>query len=224
MAKKTAKKDKEPEPEPQEQQLKSEFERPTPHRCPACNHTLLNVNRVNSLCPKGCGGLFPRVPHEVHKETMKSLRQESTPEAVKIARTLPIKKGKARDQYVDAFVYRVEGAHGIWRRVKREGTSLTRSNGHIVATDSKGSLIELARWTELEQMLSESMGFTVPEIEKVVTMKQCEFDEIEKSNEAVDEINELNSADEDPKELLEDAQEAVAAVTAQNAPESDSSG
>lgn len=121
--------------------------------CPNCDHLLLNTSKEHSLCPKGCGGLFPAVPKETNAMTLKTLKKVDLPEASKVFRTLPedLKSDANEIGFIDTFVYVIEGREGFWRRVRRESKSTTRENGNVVAVDTSKMTIELAQFNELDE-------------------------------------------------------------------------
>lgn len=126
--------------------------------CPKCNSPLQNVVS-GSVCPRGCGGLWPRVADASRDRVIDML-----PEATK----LPF-RAKSRDCHNGLDVFVVPGLSGLWRKQVRTTSSLTKlPEDHIVAR-LDGKAIQLARWDEVNEAIGPAFGIELAKVLSFLT-------------------------------------------------------
>lgn len=121
--------------------------------CPKCGARLVNIVS-GALCPMGCGGLFPKVPDEEQAKAIKAARVSSLPKAIELTQ---IKAAGSVEPWVSTVLYRVDGQAGIWRRVARETTSITKPldvEGDVLAhQEVDEAVIRIRRFASAEEEL-----------------------------------------------------------------------
>lgn len=129
--------------------------------CEKCHALLVNIPS-GSLCPNGCGGLFPKVNREQQAAAVRSLRLAALPAAHKCVhlRAPFVRSADSDDgapRYADGGVWVLAGTPGLHRRVVRKSASLTKGTvkGAVLAHDAaRGRAVELVRYTEAEAELA----------------------------------------------------------------------
>jgi hypothetical protein len=105
--------------------------------CPKCHSLLMNIVS-GAVCPKGCGGIWPKVDAEHQSQAVRMIRVESLPAATRLE---SIQARASGDEWADKRLYLVkhEGdVTGLMRRVARVGSSLSpkkQPEGVVLAYD-----------------------------------------------------------------------------------------
>jgi hypothetical protein len=93
-------------------------------KCSRCGTSLVNIIS-GAVCPKGCGGVFPKLTPEQQTVAVRELRRSDLPRA---AQLLTIKAVANKDEgWCDTAVFVItDGPKGLFRRVPRLSASLTK--------------------------------------------------------------------------------------------------
>jgi len=107
--------------------------------CPDCGTGLVNIVS-GAVCPKGCpGGPHPAVEPEVSRANVRAYKISLLPEAVRLP-----KLRARKDSYADCHLYAIKGRSLVYRRVRRDSTSLDKCPEHHVLVRIGGDPYELA--------------------------------------------------------------------------------
>jgi len=115
-------------------------------KCKKCG--VLLVNSVSgALCPKGCGGLHPKVSSKEHRAAVWAMRTEEIPKvlACSLIRAISTRGGG----FADSVVYYFLGELGLYRRVARKTPTLQAAEGNRLGRFGD-QVVELRWWSALE--------------------------------------------------------------------------
>lgn len=119
-------------------------------KCKECGAPLVNII-TGSVCPRGCGGVHPKVPTEENRAANLLLRAEELPECRAFG-GLRATSSRAVG-FADLLVYVVFGKVGVFRRVARKSAALTCREGNLLARFGASSVYELTPWEEINEGL-----------------------------------------------------------------------